>query len=172
MLSTELIRWHIFHEVQHRLTHSRQAASFPRHIQWDMYTLLRCDDLLGWIKSIFFDTIKTRNYWPTIITGVHAERFLERKFSIISRYFNGKRWLKNPNLFPTLFFISSRILDEVAFLAPPFWICHYLPGGSANFPDKLDRWRHIQNRRGRLGTRLLIMLIDMNFHIDGSPLCK
>ena len=26
---------------------------------------------------------------------------------------------------------------------------------SANFPDKLDRWRHIRNRRGRLGTRLL-----------------
>ena len=25
---------------------------------------------------------------------------------------------------------------------------------SANFPDKLDRWRHIRNRRGRLGTRL------------------
>ena len=26
---------------------------------------------------------------------------------------------------------------------------------SANFPDKLDRWRHIRNRQGRLGTRLL-----------------
>ena len=25
---------------------------------------------------------------------------------------------------------------------------------SANFPDKLDRWRRIQNRRGRLGMRL------------------
>ena len=25
---------------------------------------------------------------------------------------------------------------------------------SANFPDKLDRWRHIRNRRGQLGTRL------------------
>ena len=25
----------------------------------------------------------------------------------------------------------------------------------ANFPDKLDRWRHIRNRRGRLGTRLM-----------------
>ena len=24
----------------------------------------------------------------------------------------------------------------------------------ANFPDKLDRWRHIRNRQGRLGTRL------------------
>ena len=24
----------------------------------------------------------------------------------------------------------------------------------ANFPDKLDRWRHIRTRRGRLGTRL------------------
>ena len=27
---------------------------------------------------------------------------------------------------------------------------------SANFPDKLDKWRHIRNRRGRLGTRLSI----------------
>ena len=26
---------------------------------------------------------------------------------------------------------------------------------SAIFPDKLDRWRHIWNRRGRLGTRLV-----------------
>ena len=26
--------------------------------------------------------------------------------------------------------------------------------GLANFPNKLDRWRHIRNRRGRLGTRL------------------
>ena len=24
---------------------------------------------------------------------------------------------------------------------------------SANFPDKLDRWRHIRNRLGRMGTR-------------------
>ena len=30
--------------------------------------------------------------------------------------FDGKRWLKNPNLLPTLFLISSRILAEVAFL--------------------------------------------------------
>ena len=48
----------------------------------------------------------------------------------------------------------SRILS----LAPPFRICHYLPGvledASRNFPDKLDRWRQIRNRRGRLGTRL------------------
>ena len=29
-----------------------------------------------------------------------------------------------------------------------------LAEASANFPDKLDRWRHIRNRRGRLGTRL------------------
>ena len=28
------------------------------------------------------------------------------------------------------------------------------PSAIANFPDKLDRWRHIRNRRGRLGTRL------------------
>ena len=28
------------------------------------------------------------------------------------------------------------------------------PGQFANFPDKLDRWRHIRNRRGRLRTRL------------------
>ena len=27
---------------------------------------------------------------------------------------------------------------------------------SANFSDKLDRWRHIRNRRGRLGTRLAL----------------
>ena len=29
---------------------------------------------------------------------------------------------------------------------------------SANFPNKLDRWRHIRNRRGQLGTRLLLLL--------------
>ena len=29
---------------------------------------------------------------------------------------------------------------------------------SANFPDKLDRWRHIRNRRGRLGTRLVLVV--------------
>ena len=28
--------------------------------------------------------------------------------------------------------------------------------GSANFPDKLDRWHHIRSRRGRLGTRLVL----------------
>ena len=28
------------------------------------------------------------------------------------------------------------------------------PSAIANFRDKLDRWRHIRNRRGRLGTRL------------------
>ena len=32
-------------------------------------------------------------------------------------------------------------------------------GTEANFPDKLDRWRHIRNRRGRLGTRLGILSI-------------
>ena len=46
----------------------------------------------------------------------------------------------------------------------------------ANFPDKLDRWRHIQNRLGRLGTRLLAwwyklkatgnMLTDLNHKIS------
>ena len=30
------------------------------------------------------------------------------------------------------------------------------PSAWANFPDKLDGWRHIRNRRGRLGTRLLL----------------
>ena len=28
------------------------------------------------------------------------------------------------------------------------------PSAIANFPDKLDRWCHIWNRRGRLGTRI------------------
>ena len=49
------------------------------------------------------------------------------------------------------------------------------PSAIANFPNKLDRWRHIQNRRGRLGTRLLAwwyklkatrnMLTDLNHKI-------
>ena len=56
------------------------------------------------------------------------------------------------------FFISSRILAEVAFLA---WRRHFgfaiiCQASMANFPHKLDRWCHIQNCRGRLGTRLVI----------------
>ena len=49
------------------------------------------------------------------------------------------------------------------------------PSAIANFPNKLDRWRHIQNRWGRLGTRLLAwwyklkatgnMLTDVNHKI-------
>ena len=50
------------------------------------------------------------------------------------------------------------------------------PSAIANFPNKLDRWRHIQNRRGQLGTRLLAwwyklikatrnMLTDVNHKI-------
>ena len=31
------------------------------------------------------------------------------------------------------------------------------PSAGANFSDKLDRWRHIRNRQGRLGMRLFVM---------------
>ena len=58
--------------------------------------------------------------------------------------YDGKRWLKNPNLFPTLFFLSSRCFGSS-------WRRHFgfaiiSQASSANFPDKLDRWRHIRNR--------------------------
>ena len=45
---------------------------------------------------------------------------------------------------------------------------------SANFPDKLDRWRHIRNRLGRLGTRLWFNIPfkgiqdSLRFRIPGS----
>ena len=44
----------------------------------------------------------------------------------------------------------SRILG----LRHHFGFAFVCQASSANFPDKLDRWRHIRKRRGRLGTRL------------------
>ena len=101
------------------LTHSRQAASISSYIQRN--TLLRWDDLLGLIKSTFFDAIKARNYWPTctIITRVQAKRFLERT-SPTTLCIWWQTLIKESQ--PTSdvffrFFSSSRILAEVAFLA-------------------------------------------------------
>ena len=52
---------------------------------------------------MFFDTIKIRNYWPTIITRVHAERFLERKFFEISMYLMANVDWRIPTYFRRLF---------------------------------------------------------------------
>ena len=92
--------------------------------------------------------------------------------------FDGERWLKNPNLFPTLFFISLRILAEVAFSD---WRRHFgfaiiCQASSANFPDKLDRWRRIRNRRGQLGKRgrvkiLVTASILQLFIFELTPRC-
>ena len=132
MLSTELVRWHIFHEVQHAFIHSRQAASTTSYIEWN--TLLRWDDLLDLIKSTFFDTIKTRNYWPTIITHVHAERFLERKSSDNSLYLMENVDQRIPTYFQRFFhFFKKLVWSRSLGLAPPFWICHYLPGVLGEF---------------------------------------
>ena len=50
------------------------------------------------------------------------------------------------------------MLNDLISLVPrPVRAIRVTRGGlepSANFPDKLDRWRHIRNRLGRLGTRL------------------
>ena len=49
--------------------------------------------------------------------------------------FDGKRWLKNSNLFPTLFFHFFKNLgwSRILGLAPPFWNCRYLPGVPGEF---------------------------------------
>ena len=59
-----------FHEVQNALTQSRQAASITSYIQSH-----------SWAKLNPRFLIQSKHYWPTIITRVHAKRFLERKFS-------------------------------------------------------------------------------------------
>ena len=51
------------------------------------------------------------------------------------------------------------IVNTASFVPRPVGAIRVTRGGLerstiANFSDKLDRWRHIRNRRGRLGTRL------------------
>ena len=64
-----------------------------------------------------------------------------------------------PRFTPSLFFffsiLSTILYSSDSFLAQPVRAIRVTRGGlEPNFPDWLDRWRHIRNHRGRLGTRL------------------
>ena len=98
---------------------------------------------------MFFDTIKIRNYWPTITTRVYVERFLERKFSDISMYLMANVDWRIPTYFRRFF----SFLQE-------FWLKSHscLCAAILDLPLFARRPRRqsatIRNRRGRLGTRL------------------
>ena len=70
--------------------------------------------------------------------------------------------ITSANLFPRVFSFSKNVAAEEKGVSPslvprPVRAIRVIRGGlepRANFPYKPNWWRHIQNRRGRLGTRL------------------